>query len=62
MLCARHTEFQQIPTVAGVFEWFSPAHTVVRSADFHRSSLEDNGNQKIKAPIERDQSAVLNRR
>jgi hypothetical protein len=61
MLCARTTEFQQIPTVSGVFEWFSPAHTVVRSADFHRSSLEDNGNQRIKAPVERDQSAVLNR-
>jgi hypothetical protein len=43
MLCARLTEFQQIPTVFGVFEWFSPAHAVFRSAEFHRNPLEFTG-------------------
>jgi hypothetical protein len=59
MLDARPTEFQQIPTVFDIFEWFSPAHTVICSADFHRNpSVEDNGNQRIKVPVESDQSAV----
>ncbi|KAJ7815577.1 hypothetical protein B0H14DRAFT_2603355 [Mycena olivaceomarginata] len=58
MLDTRPTKFQQIPTVFGVFEWFSPAHTVVRSVDCHQNpSVEDNGNQRIKAPVERDQGA-----
>jgi hypothetical protein len=62
MLCARPTEFQQFPVYLNGSHRRILSSAPLISIGIHRSSLEDNGNQRIKVPVERDQSAVLNRR